>query len=151
MNRRMCIWVLFLCLFLFLFFFFIFLWESMGLLVATIYWVCHMFFFSFRLGLLSYLLFRFDVGLWVVGLLCYNIYIFFKILVQKFFWAFFFCLKVEQIIFLFEGVFDFAWGCSYFFFKGKQIKKFKLLYIIFFPSLGFPGNTLDSMWHCHCC
>ena len=30
----------------------------------------------------------------------------------------------------FEGVPDFVWGCSYYyFFKGKQIKKFKLLYI----------------------
>ena len=33
----------------------------------------------------------------------------------------------------FEGVLDIAWGCSYFFFvKGKQIKKIKLLYINFF-------------------
>ena len=62
-------------------------------------WVCYRLLglpyvvFFFRLGLLSHLLFRIDVGLWVVGLLCYNIYIFFKILVQKFFWAFFFAWK----------------------------------------------------------
>ena len=36
----------------------------------------------------------------------------------------------------FEGVPNFAWGYSYFFFKGKQIKKFKLLYIIFFFRAG---------------
>ena len=58
-----------------------------------------------------------------VGLVYYKyiyIYIYIKILVQNFFWAFFFffCLKVEQII-----IFFFIWGCSYFFFKGKQIKK----------------------------
>ena len=37
----------------------------------------------------------------------------------------------------FEGVPEFALGCSYFFFKGKQIKKFKLLYIyVFFFRAG---------------
>ena len=46
----------------------------------------------------------------------------------------------------FEGVPDFAWGCSYFFFKGKQIKKFKLLYIyIFF----FSGQGVPPKWHRH--
>ena len=65
---------LFVCLFVF-FFFFNFIFRICGF--PTICWVCHMlFFFFFRLGLLSYLLFRIDVGLWVVGLLCYNIYIY---------------------------------------------------------------------------
>ena len=41
-------------------------------------------------------------------------------------------------------------GVPIFFFKGKQIKKFKLLYIIFFfSSQGVPGNTLDSEWRRH--
>ena len=32
---------------------------------------------------------------------------------------------------------------------GKQIKKFKLLYIYKISSQNVPGNTLDSEWHCH--
>ena len=46
-------------------------------------WVCYRLLglpyvvFFFRLSLLSHLLFRIDVGLWVVGLLYYNIYIYF--------------------------------------------------------------------------
>ena len=71
----------------------------------------------------------------LVGLPCYIF--FFQILVQKFFFGlFFFCLKVEQIIlFIYLRVF-------LIFCKGKQIKNFKLLYIIFFFFVFF-------RWRCH--
>ena len=76
----------------------------------------------------------------LVGLPCYIF--FFQILVQKFFFGlFFFCLKVEQIIlFIYLRVF-------LIFCKGKQIKNFKLLYIIFVflfsLGQGVPKNTLN--------
>ena len=62
--------------------FFFFFWRIRGP------WVCYHLLglpyvgFFFRLVLLSHLLFRIDVGLWAVGLLCYIIIIifFFKIL-----------------------------------------------------------------------
>ena len=64
-------------------------------------------------------------------------------------WAFF-CLKVEQInfIYLFEGV-------PNSFLKGKQTKNFKLLYMIlffcffFFLGQGGPETTLDWTWRHH--
>ena len=38
----------------------------------------------------------------------------------------------------------------FFFFKGKQIKNFKIIiYNFFFSSQGVPGNTLDSEWRRH--
>ena len=76
----------------------------------------------------------------LVGLPCYIF--FFQILVQNFFFGlFFFCLKVEQIIlFIYLRVF-------LIFCKGKQIKNFKLLYIIFVflfsLGQGVLGNTLN--------
>ena len=75
----------------------------------------------------SFFLFRFYV----------TIFFFLKILVQNLFGK-----KILRVfLILLEGV--------PFFFKGKQIKKFKLLYIIFFSSQGVPKNILDSKWH-HC-
>ena len=67
----------FVCLFVFFFVFFFFLVRIRGF--ASCYHLLGLpyVFFSFKLGLLSYLLFRIDVGLWVVGLLYYNIYIYF--------------------------------------------------------------------------
>ena len=59
--------------------------ESVGFLPSVGFVICC--FFFFRLGLFSHLLFSIDVGLWAIGLL----YSFF----------FFFCLKVEQIIFFY--------------------------------------------------
>ena len=58
----------------------------MGLLSSVICWVCFTLFFFFRLGLLCHLLFRINVGLFFPGGLAT---------------FFFFCLKVEQIIFYF--------------------------------------------------
>ena len=51
--------------------FFFFFGEFVARGFAIICWACHMLVFFFRLGLLSHLLFRIDVGLWAVGLLCY--------------------------------------------------------------------------------
>ena len=58
-------------------FFFFFFWSIRGP------WVCYYLLglpyvvFFFRLVLLSHLLFRIDVGLWAVGLLCYFFFFFF--------------------------------------------------------------------------
>ena len=81
------------------------------------------------------------------GLLCYN---FFSsdFSSKIFFWAFFFLESRTNKFF-------FIWGCSKFylrvfskfFLKGKQIKKFKLLYIIFFFR---SGCSLYWTWHRDC-
>ena len=68
---------------------------------AIICWACHMLFFFFRLVLLSHLLFRVNVGLWAVGFLCYFFFFSSDFSLNFFFLGFIFCLKVEQIIFLF--------------------------------------------------
>ena len=107
------------------FIFYLFL-ESVGLLYHLLFfsldWVC---FTNYHL------LFRIDVGLFFLGWACsvtLSFFFFFLDFSSKNLLGFFFCLKVEQINFyfiLFEGV-------PYFFLKGKQIKNFKLLYMIFF-------------------
>ena len=63
----------------------------MGLLPFVGFAIC---FFFFRLGLLSHILFRIDVGLWAVGLLCYNYF-----LLES---------RTYKFFYLFEGVPDFA-------------------------------------------
>ena len=61
-------------------FFFFFFGVSVAHGFAIICWACHMLFFFFRLVLLSHLLFRIDVGLWAVGLLCYFFFFILQIL-----------------------------------------------------------------------
>ena len=72
-----------------------------------------------------------------------------QILCYKFFFFFDFSSKIVWHK-NFEGVPDIL-RVFLFFFKGKQIKKFKLLYIIFFffSSQGVPDNILDSEWRYH--
>ena len=71
-------------------------------------------------------------------ILCYNFF-FFLDFSSKFVWQ-------KN----FKGVPDRAWGCSYFFFKGKQIKNLKLLYIYIYIFFFFQvKEVLGPPWTQH--